>query len=180
MPVNYPVSSPRIHDVDDFVKDYAHKFIDGDLCVGTAFDLQLVLINSLCISDYFDHFLVPYFISYEYWRKYKKDIYGSRGHGIDGVVESMQDFFGIPQDDLLLFERLITWASKQERFEHCIPVSLRAQYKIKYSDKISRIRRLGMPRLKAMYKLITWKKNETSFTLSQRQEIERMFGLVCS
>ena len=128
IPENYPLNFPQVKDIDDVIT-YDHKFINGDLCVSTMFDLQLKLIDSKCISDYIDYFLIPYFISYEYWKDNNIDVFGDREHSIGGVFESIQDFFCIPKDNYPLFKTLICWASGNKKFKKCVQLLNQSIYK---------------------------------------------------
>jgi hypothetical protein len=179
IPHNYPLGLPKVNDVDNVIT-YDHRFTNGDLCVSTVFDLQLKLQNSKCISDYIDVFLIPYFISYEYWKTYHEDIFGDRKHYIDGVFESIQDFFMIPKDDLALFKLMICWASRIKKFKKCIPKSNQPLFCRKYSKRIAIIRSLGILRLNAIYKLINIYENTPPNKLAENKEFERLYGLACS
>lgn len=55
------------------------------------------LKDSKSISDYIDKFLVPYFISYEYWKERGVDVFGDRSHGIEGIFESIKEFLEFPK-----------------------------------------------------------------------------------
>jgi hypothetical protein len=179
VPNDYPLGLPKANDVDNVIT-YDHKFTNGNLCVSTIFDLQLKLKSSKCISDYVDNFLIPYFISYEYWKKCHKDIFGDRGHGIKGVFESIQDFLEIPKDDFSLFKLIICWASQIKKFKKCISKSSQLSFRGKYSAKVAVLRSLGILRLKAIYKLIVICENIPQGKLAENMEFERLYNLACS
>ena len=179
VPKNYPLNLPWVKDVDDVIT-YDHKFSNGNLCVSTVFDLQLKLKDSKCISDYIDGFLIPYFISYEYWKENHKDIFGDRDHSIAGVFQSIQEFLGVPRDNFSLFETLICWASRSKKFKRFIPLASQSFYIRKYSRKIGILRQLGILRIKAIYKLIEICKRNPAEKISNSLEIKRLFDLACS
>ena len=179
LPNNYPIGLPSVKDIDNVIT-YDHKFTNGCLCVSTMFDLQLKLKNSKCISDYIDSFLIPYFISYEYWKENNIDIFGDRSHAIIGVFESIQDFLCISKDDFLLFKILICWASRIKKFKRVVSPSNRIFFLQKYSQKIAVLRELGITRLKAIYKLINICENTPPDKLSNNNELKRLYDLACS
>ena len=178
LPNNYPLRLPQVNDIDNVII-YDHKFSNGDLCVSTVFDMQLKLLTSKCIADYIDGFLIPFFISYKFWEKTGKDIFGDRKHGLAGVFESIQDYLCIPKDDYFLLKTLICWASRIKRFKKCVPRSDQLLFIRKYSTKISILRRLGILRLKAIYKLFELLEN-TSVKVKDNAEVERLYNIACS
>ena len=178
IPDNYPLRLPLVNDVDNVIT-YDHKFSNGDLCVSTVFDLQLKLLKSKCISDYIDGFFIPFFISYKYWEDTGEDIFGDRKHGLAGVFESIQEFLCISKDGYFLFKTLICWASKTKRFKKCVSRQDQLSFIRKYSTKISILRRLGILRLKAIYKLLKLCEN-TSVNLENNAEAKRLYDIACS
>jgi hypothetical protein len=179
IPYDYPKSLPTALDIDGVI-DYDHKFMNGFLCLGTIIDIKSKLRFSECISDYIEFFLVPYFLNYEYWKKYKTDLFGDRSHGIDGVIESIQDFFNIPCNDpgKLLF--LIAWASKKVKYRKLTKKMDKYILSRKYADKIGELRKLGMLRLKALYKLIEMCLQLPPEKLKNNEEYNKLYYLACS
>jgi hypothetical protein len=178
IPNAYPLELPKVNDIDNAIT-YDHKFANGDLCVSTVLDLKLKLKNSKCISDYIDWFLIPYFISYEYWKIHHEDVFGDRGHGINGVFESIQDFFDIPKNDPILFKLIVCWASGSKKFKKCIPKLDQPLFHKKYSAKITVIRSLGILRLKAICKLINICENTPLDKLVENMKFKRLYDLAC-
>ncbi|UTC63746.1 hypothetical protein E4O00_07285 [Treponema sp. OMZ 788] len=150
---NYPHVLPKVFDVDDAVK-YDHKFQDNSLCLATPIDIRLRLLSSKNISDYIDDFLIPYFISYKYWEQSGKkiDIYGDRSHGKKGIIESLADFFNLDCNDEITIRLLFSWAAKVNKFKKLIPKEKQYGFIQKYSNQISKLRKLGMMELKRYYK----------------------------
>jgi hypothetical protein len=179
MPYDYPKSLPAVRDIDNAI-NYDHKFANGYLCLGTTIDLKFKLQASICISDYIDSFFIPYFLNYEYWKRYKTDLYGDRSHGIDGVIESIQDFFNTPHNDpeKLLF--LITWASKKIKYRRLLQKSDKYKFMKKYAVKIGELRKLEISRLKALYKLIELCLRLPPEKLKNNDEYNRLYYLACS
>jgi hypothetical protein len=179
LPQRYPLEFPIVKDIDNVIH-YDHVYTDGTLCVATMFDLQLKLQRSHCISDYFEYFLIPYFISYEYWKKTGVDIFGDRTHGIYGVFESLQDHFGISKKDIYLLKDLICWASRKIKFRKLVLKGKQAGYIDKYSLKIGVLRKTSVPRLRRIYKLIELfqfsDRNKKEFT----EQVQKLINLIYS
>jgi hypothetical protein len=179
IPFDYPRSLPAVLDVDNVIQ-YDHKFNNGYLCLGTIIDLMFKLRFSKCISDYMDNFFIPYFLNYEHWKKYKKDLFGDRAHGIDGVIETVQGFFNIPKDDpeILLF--LIVWASKKIKYRKLTNNIKRYGFMKKHAEKIGELRKLGIFRLRMLYKLIEMCLRLPPEKLQNNKEYNRLYYLACS
>lgn len=150
---NYPDIPPEVFDVDNAI-DYDHKFKDGALCVATPIDISLGLLNSKSISDYINLFLIPYFISFKYWKQSgkKKDIYGDRSHGYEGYIETLADFFDLSYSDKNKVILLLAWAAKIKKFKKLFSKEQQPLLIKKYITKIERLRRIGFDNLKKYYK----------------------------
>lgn len=155
MDTNYPHILPEVFDIDNAVS-YDHKFQDNTLCLATPIDIKLRLLSSNNISDYIDNFLIPYFISYKYWEQSGKriDIYGDRSHGKKGFLESIADFFNIDYKDEITILLLFSWAAKVNKFKKLIPKEKQYSFIKKYSNQISKLRRLGILELRKYFKYI--------------------------
>ena len=153
-PKNYPQEFPITFDVDNKIT-YDHKFTDGKLCLATEIDIIANLRYSKNISDYIEKFLIPYFISFEYWKETGIDIFGDRSHGIEGIFESLKEFLELPKatNDELYF--LLCWAAKINKFERAANNKIeQSELKSRYSIKIAKLRKLGIHFLKKQIKLI--------------------------
>lgn len=146
---DYPHILPTVIDVDNVI-DYDHKFEDKSLCVATPIDISLGLLNSLNISDYINGFLIPYFISYEYWKQSGKkiDIYGDRSHGYKGIIESLADFFNVDCRDEKKILLLFAWAARINKFKKLFPKEQHHNLIKKHCRKIEMLRKLGIGELK--------------------------------
>ena len=152
---NYPHTLPEVFDVDNAVS-YDHKFQDNTLCLATPIDIKLRLLSSKNISDYIEGFLIPYFISYKYWEQsgQKIDIYGDRSHGKKGIIESLADFFNLECNDEITIHLLFSWAAKINKFRRLVPKENQDNFIKKYSNQISKLRKLGIFELREYFKYI--------------------------
>lgn len=153
-PMDYPKTLPLTFDVENIIT-YDHKCENGSLCLATEIDMIAKLHESKNISDYIENFLIPYFISYEYWKKYQTDIFGDRSHGIFGLFESLRDFLDLPNETEENLYFLICWAAKLKKFRKLIAKPYQHFYLQKYSAKIAKLRTLGIMFLRKQYQIIT-------------------------
>lgn len=149
----YPLLLPICYDVDEKIQNY-HIFKDHSLCVSTILDMAIKLRNSVCIQDYIDKFLIPYFLSYRYWQKTKQDLNGARSHGPEGIYESLQDYLKCNISDYEL-KLLLCWAAKMRKFRKCIPFSLQNYYLSHYLTHMKKLRLLGIQYLRLQNKVLT-------------------------
>ena len=149
----YPVSLPICYDVDGKIKNY-HIFQNHSLCVSTMLDMAIQLRNSVCIQDYIEKFLIPYFLSYRYWQKTKQDLNGARSHGSKGIYESLRAYLGCYISDYEL-KLLLCWAAKIKKFRKCIPSSLQNYYLKHYITHMKKLRILGIQYLRLQNKSLT-------------------------
>lgn len=141
LPINYPDSLPQVKELDG---KYANEHLldNGDLCVATEFDQIIQLCKSKTIRDYFDKFLIPYFISFKYKEERGYYIFGDRKHGIEGIYQSLADYFNLldyENEDLLKF---LQWLAKIKPFRKIYPNHM-VRYKMsrRYSRKIGYLRK---------------------------------------
>lgn len=121
---------------------YPHINEDKTLCVSTDFDIMLRLQNSICISDYIELFLKPFFLSFEYWKETGKPLFGERSHGGRGVIESIREYTNshkLTDEDLAL---LLAWAADRVKFRRIIPREKQPVFLSRYQNKIVKLRKL--------------------------------------
>lgn len=95
IPVSYPNELPIIKELSSKVDNkYSHRYSDSSLCLATEADMHVQLFPNYSLSDYVTKFVLPYFISYEYYKKYKVFPFGERSHGIKGILEFYGEAFG--------------------------------------------------------------------------------------
>lgn len=159
----YPVLLPKVFDVEDRF-EWEHKYPDNSLCVATEFDLSIGLAGSASISDYFDKFLFPYFISYESWKRTGNPVFGERSHGAAGVYESLAAYFKVDVQHTTELKRLLSWAAKMSRFIKLFKRQERSIMQQRFALRIGQLRKSGIVGLKRVYK-----------SLEMADEYEKMY-----
>jgi hypothetical protein len=153
-PKKYPAILPKSYSLEKRIK-WTHIYPKtNELCVATDFDLIVSLSKSKSIKDYIESFLLPYFVSYEYWRKTGKPLFGDRSHGYEGIFESLGDYFKLSSKQEYLLTTLFCWAAKKRRFINLFPKDSRKIIQKKYSEKIANLRKVGIVELRRLYKSI--------------------------
>ena len=136
---------------------YPHINMDRTLCVSTDFDIMLRLQNSVCVSDYIEQFLKPFFLSFEYWKKTGKPLFGERSHGAKGIIESIKEYthsHGLSDEDVVL---LLAWSANRVKFKKLVPKEKWSIFLSRYLNKIAKLRRFDGFFLWDLYEII---KNE--------------------
>lgn len=133
---------------------YPHINKDKTLCVSTDFDIMLRLQNSVCISDYIELFLKPFFLSFEYWKETGKPLFGERSHGGRGIIESIREYTNshkLTDEDVAL---LLAWAADRVKFRRIIPKEKQPVFLSRYQNKIVKLRKLDRFFLWNLYKSV--------------------------
>lgn len=145
-PYKYPNQLPNVYELENKI-DSTHKLNDGALCVATRFDLITQLCMSSSLKDYIEKFLIPYFITYYNYIDTGKYIYGDRSHGVNGIYQSIGEYFNVDQNNKEFIANLMLWASKKERFKK---VFFKNAYVInrKYGARIGELRKTGIYNLR--------------------------------
>jgi hypothetical protein len=150
IPYDYPNKIPLVFETENKI-DSEHKLSNGALCVATEFDLLIQLYNSKNISDYFQKFLIPYFISYYGWLKYNTIVYGERTHGVEGIYQSISEYFCIDNNRSLV-NNFLLWTSRKRKFQLIFPKHKWYVLLRKYSEKVGRLRKVNIIKLRKFYK----------------------------
>ncbi len=156
---NYPDTLPIVYELDGKIES-EHKLNDGALCVATEFDLRIQLCKSNSLEDYILKFLIPYFISYKSWKDSGNFIFGERKHGVEGIYQSISDFFSLKQTNRELISKFLSWSVKEKPFRHQFNLSIRKKMQLMYSHKIGKLRQAGILNLKKIYRGL---KNQDEF-----------------
>lgn len=168
VPKNYPQRLPMVYELDGKIKA-EHLLSDHGLCVATEFDLILELSTSKSIEDYFDKFLIPYFISYQSWIEKGKYIFGDRTHGLPGIYESLGEYFNINPKNREYIQKLLQWAAKMIPFFKIFSCKDRISLRRKFNNRIAILRGVGIHNLRRVYKnLISLKEYEKHYYLYKR------------
>lgn len=87
---------PKVKEVGNKIRSsYPHRYDSGELCLEVPSRMKLICIE----GDKFDFekwvncFLVPYFFSYEFFKRYGRYPFGERSHGQSGILEYYTELF---------------------------------------------------------------------------------------
>lgn len=130
---------------------YPHINKDKTLCVSTDFDIMLRLKNSVCISDYIERFLKPFFLSFEYWKKTGKPLFGERSHGAQGIIESIKEYANLQNfsdEDAVL---LVGWAANRTKFRRLVTKDKQYRFLSRYQNKLAKLRKMDSFFLSNLY-----------------------------
>lgn len=92
---NYPISLPKVYDIENILLKTFHKNADGSLCLGTELELRKALFNDYSLKNWINQCLNPFIYSSLYFEKYKEPIFGEREHGTKGELNSIKDYLGL-------------------------------------------------------------------------------------
>ena len=107
---DYPKDIPRVYAPDyKLPVGYSHVFVkSGQLCLGTVADQRFFLAEGHSMNEWIDSYIIPFFFSAEYFRKYGISPFGERSHNFVGTLEYYQEIFEVGDTEMaFLFLRLI-------------------------------------------------------------------------
>ena len=95
---NFP---PRVKEVGNKIRSsYPHRYDTDELCLEAPAKIKLVCID----GDVFDfemwvnRFLIPYFFTYEFYKRYGRYPFGERSHGAKGILEYYAELFHLSSE----------------------------------------------------------------------------------
>lgn len=89
-------SIPYVYDIGKKIKkNYEHRYSDNRLCLATDIEQAIFLEENKKISLWIEHYVVSYFISYEYYQRYNIYPFGSYSHGKKGIIEFYEQYFDV-------------------------------------------------------------------------------------
>lgn len=92
---------PLIYEVGGLVdSDYQHKYEDGQLCLETDTFIRWYFRDGFDLEKWMEHFVVSYFVSYEFYKKYGEFPFGDRGHGHIGILQAYKGIFDIEDEKM--------------------------------------------------------------------------------
>lgn len=95
-----PINSdklPFVIDADRVIDPTYHHYYSnsGKLCLETDTAIHIRFLNGFNLLQWMDEFVEPYFVNYEYYRKYGTFPLGERSHSCIGVLETYQEMFHV-------------------------------------------------------------------------------------
>lgn len=96
IPLGYPYEIPTVIEVGNKIDlKYEHRYINGQLCLGTNSEIILNCNGAITISYLIDAYVIPYLFSYRYYERYNEYPFGDRPHGAMGIVEAWKEVLGV-------------------------------------------------------------------------------------
>jgi len=74
-------------------KDYPHRNKNGTLCLETDASIRIRFLEGFSLVEWMQEFVETYYFSYEFFQRYGEFPFGERGHGLQGIMETYQEFF---------------------------------------------------------------------------------------
>ena len=85
---------PIVFDIDEKLdRNYPHLYKNRALCLETDIVIYTYFKNSFNLVEWYEQFVEPYFVSYEYYMLYNCFIFGDRPHDVVGLISSYMDIF---------------------------------------------------------------------------------------
>lgn len=101
IPVDLGFQLPMVYETKDKIdKEYEHKYSDGGLCLETLGVIRLRFIDGFDLTKWFDEFVKPYFITYEYYKRFGVYPFGDRRHGANGIIDAYKEILHAEDDEL--------------------------------------------------------------------------------
>ena len=113
VPNSYPKELPVIKELSSKIdENYSHINFDSSLCLATEVDMHVQLARDYNLVDYVTKFVIPYFVSYEYYKKYETFPFGERSHGTLGILEFYEETF--ETDGLVEVQSLLAYTANKK------------------------------------------------------------------
>lgn len=96
IPDDFPDSMPAAKETAGAVPAGFHRFTEsGNLCLAAPVELIRVFAQDRSLACFIDRLLIPYLFSYTYYREHGDLPHGELSHGLLGLLEYYQEFFGV-------------------------------------------------------------------------------------
>lgn len=92
---DYPISLPKIFEIEGRIPKDFHRFQDEALCLGAPLEVKAKFRKRPTLFGYVDNCVIPYLYSYSYKCKFGKLPFGELSHGGKGLLEFYQNLFDI-------------------------------------------------------------------------------------
>lgn len=108
IPADYPDTVPTVKETAQAIPvDFHHFPKTGDLCLATPVELLRVFAQDRSLSHFINRLLIPYLFSYTYYREQGQLPYGELSHGLLGLLEYYQEFFGVGPITVMKFMKFL-------------------------------------------------------------------------
>ena len=100
--IDFSSNVPKVFELKNKTNDFPHKYVDGRLCLETDLT-QLIYLKEHTYLEWLDYYVVNYFCSFLYYKKYKCFPFGERTHFVGDFI-SFSDYVQI--DHLSMYKVL--------------------------------------------------------------------------
>lgn len=93
---------PKVKEVGKKIRSsYPHRYATGELCLEVQTKIKLVCMDgdAFDFEMWFTRFLIPYFFSYEFYKRYGRYPFGERSHGEKGILEYYAELFKLSPEE---------------------------------------------------------------------------------
>lgn len=101
--VNLTKTPPYVIETEGKIsKNYPHRYSDGGLCLETDSRIKIECYsdnNEFDLEFWFNHFLIPYFFTFEYYMRYGEFPFGERSHNLKGILEYYREHYRLDSLD---------------------------------------------------------------------------------
>lgn len=99
VPSDYPDTPPKVRETRGEIPRSFHTFLEtGYLCLGVRIEVRRAFAEHQTLLGFVDRQVVPFLISYSYFTEFKEMLFGEYDHGIDGILDYYNEFFGTTDD----------------------------------------------------------------------------------
>ena len=96
IPQNFRERIPEIWEIGNQIENsYQHRYSDGKLCLAADAEMKIDFLKGLSLTEWVEKYIIAYFYSYEYYKRYNEYPFGERSHGCLGILEFYSSYFGI-------------------------------------------------------------------------------------
>ena len=92
---------PKVKELGNKIRSsYPHRYDTGELCLEAPARIQLTCVqdDAFNFETWVECFLVPYFFSYEFYKRYGRYPFGERAHGEKGILEYYGELFHLTSE----------------------------------------------------------------------------------
>jgi len=92
---------PKVKELGNKIRSsYPHRYDTGELCLEAPARIKLTCVedDSFNFETWVECFLVPYFFSYEFYKRYGRYPFGERAHGEKGILEYYGELFHLTSE----------------------------------------------------------------------------------
>ena len=91
---------PQVKEVDGIIKKYTHIYRGGRLCLSTDIE-QFIYIQEKGLFEWFEKYVISYFLTYEYYLKYRVYPFGEYSHDKKGEIESLSQILDVNEEHVI-------------------------------------------------------------------------------